>query len=337
MKNHHTRLYGIEKTIQAFWIIFCAAIFPPNAFAGVAFPGNAPLNDSQDLQAAQSLLAAGGYSNAFDRYRAAANGRHPLAQFTLALFYQNGWGRVADRKTACEWFEQAAQNNVPAAQHMTGLCFEEGIHRSADPVAAGQWFQKAAQAGQLNSYCHLGNLLMTGNGIAKNPLQALELCRPAALQGSMPAQLWMGKFYLYGDFSVRNPQEAYQWFLGAAQKQSAEAFYHLGMMLAQGVINEPDAAQARQLFEQAAALKYIPAYFQAGKHFFTAEADTATGLLPAAHLAKAYVWISAAIQRSMDTEEVTAAQAMRQQILTVMSATWLAELDHKVARHLQPD
>jgi TPR repeat protein len=336
MKNHCTRLYGIGKTIQTFWIIFCAAIFPPNAFAGVASSTNAMLNDSQDLQAAQSLLAAGDYSNAYDRYRAAAmNGHHPLAQFTLALFYQNGWGRVADRKTACEWFEQAAQNNVPAAQHMTGLCFEEGIHRPADPVAAACWFQKAAQAGQLNSNCHLGNLLMIGNGIAKNPLQALELCRPAALQGSVPAQLWMGKFYLYGDSSVRNPQEAYQWFLAAAQKQSAEAFYHLGMMLTQGLISGHDAVQARQLFEQAAALKYIPAYFQAGKHFLTAEADTATDLLPAAHLAKAYLWISAAIQKSEDTEEILAAQSIRQQILAIMPKTWLAELDRKIAQHLQ--
>lgn len=338
MKNYCTRPYGIEKTIQAFWIIFCAVTFLPNAFAGIASPANAPLNDDQNLKTAQSLLAAGDYGNAFDRYRAAAvNGRQPLAQFTLALFYQNGWGRAADHKTACEWFEQAAQNNVPAAQHMTGLCYEEGSHRPADPVAAAQWFQKAAQAGHLNSYCHLGNLLMTGNGIAKNPLQALELCRPAALQGSTPAQLWMGKFYLYGDSSVRNPQEAYQWFLAAAQKQSAEAFYHLGMMLTQGVISGHDAEQARQLFEQAAALKYIPAYFQAGKHFFTTEADAATSLLPAAHLAKAYVWISAAIQRSMDAEEVAAARAIRQQILVVMPPTWLAELDRKVAQHLQPD
>ena len=178
---------------------------------------------------------------------------------------------------------------------------------------------------------------MSGNGLAQDPLQALELCRPAALQGSAPAQLWMGKFYLYGDPSVRNPQEAYPWFLAAAQKQSAEAFYHLGMMLAQGMISGHDAAQTRQLFEQAAALKYVPAYFQAGKHFFTAEADAATGLLPAEHLAKAYVWISAAIRQSNDVKEVTAARAMRQQILAVIPAAWLAELDRKVAQHLQPD
>lgn len=209
------------------------------------------------------------------------------------------------------------------------------MHRPADPATAAQWFHKAAQAGHLNSYCHLGNLLMTGSGMTKDPLQALALCRPVALQGSVPAQVWMGKFYLHGDSTVRNPQDAYQWFLAAAQKQSAEAFHHLGMMLHQGVIENPDAEQTRQLFEQAAALKYVPAYFQAGKHFFAAQPDAETNRLPAEHLAKAYLWISAAIQRSEDTEEILAAQSIRQQILAIMPKTWLAELDRKIAQHLQ--
>ena len=323
--------------IKTLWIILCTAILLPNASAGVTAPAP-PLNDEQDLKTAQALLASGDYDNAFGKYHAAAvNDRHPLAQFTLALFYQNGWGRAIDRKTACEWFERAAQNGVPAAQHMTGLCFEEGVHRPADPVAAASWFQKAAQAGHLNSYCHFANLLMTGNGMAKDPLQALELCRPVALQGSAPAQIWMGKFYLYGDSSVRNPQDAYRWFLTAAQKQSAEAFYHLGMMLDQSMTGDRNAAQTRQFFEQAAALKYVPAYFQTGKHFFTAEPDAKTNRLPAEHLAKAYLWTSAAIQRSADAEEVTAARAIRQQILAVMPETWLDELDQKIAQHLQPN
>lgn len=324
--------------IKTICIILCTTLFLPNAFASVTAPANTPLNDDQDLKSAQALLASGDYDNAFGQYHTTAvNRRHPLAQFTLALFYQNGWGRTIDRKAACEWFEQAAQNSVPAAQHMTGLCFEEGVHRPADPAAAASWFQKAAQAGHLNSYCHLGHLLMTGNGVSKNPLQALELCRPAALQGSVPAQLWMGKFHLYDDPSVHNPEDAYQWFLAAAQKQSAEAFFHLGMMLDQGVIVGHNAAQTRQLFEQAAVLKYIPAYFQTGKHFFTAEPDAETNRLPAEYLAKAYLWISAAIQRSTDAEEVAAARAIRQHILAVMPPTWLAELDRKVAQHMQPD
>jgi len=50
---------------------------------------------------------------------------------------------------------------------------------------------------------------------------------------------------------------------------------------------------------------------------------------------KAYLWISAAIQRSADAQEVTAARTIRRQILTMMPPTWLAELDRKVAQHVQ--
>ncbi|MDO8302455.1 MAG: tetratricopeptide repeat protein [Sedimentisphaerales bacterium] len=320
--------------IRSFWTILCAAALLPSAFAD----NSTSIDRDRDVKAAQAMLANGDYAQAFAIYHAAAtNGHHPLAQFSLAQFYQNGWGGVVDQKLACSWFEQAAQSGVPAAQHMTGLCYEAGTHRPADPAVAAGWFQKAAQAGHLHSICHLGNLLMTGNGAAKDPNKALELCRSAALQGSVPAQIWMGKFHLYGDPTVRNPQDAYQWFLAAAQKHTAEAFYHLGTILDQGLIDSHDAVQPRQLFEQAASLKYIPAYFQAGKHFFAAEPDSETNRLSAEHLAKAYLWISAAIHQSTDAEEVAAAQTIRQKILAVMPLTWLAELDRKVTQHVRPD
>ena len=306
----------------------------PSAFAD----DTTSIDRDRDIKTAQVMLAAGDYAQAFAIYHAAAtNDHHPLAQFSLAQFYQNGWGRAVDHHLACNWFERAAQNGIPAAQHMTGLCYEAGMHCLADSTAAAGWFHKAAQAGHLNSLCHLGNLMMTGNGIAKDPNKALELCRSAALQGSVPAQIWMGKLYLYGDPTVRNPQDAYQWFLAAAQKHTAEAFYHLGLMLDQGLIESHDAAQPRQLFEQAASLKHIPAYFQAGKQFFAAEPDSETNRLSAEHLAKAYLWISAAIEQSNDTEQVASARTIRQQILAVMPPTWQEELDRMVAQHVQSD
>ncbi len=311
-------------------ISLCAAILmsETNADAGT---GN-----TQVISDAQLALSSGDYEKAFRGYFAAANDdNHPLAQFSLGLFYQNGWGRAIDKTAACQWFEKAALGGIPAAQHLTGLCFETGLHRTADPAAAANWFHKAAQAGHFHSYCHLGNLFMLGKGITKDPFRALELCAPAAQQGSIPAQLWMGKFYYEGDPSIRNDQQAYRWFLAAARQQSAEAFYYLGRMMSQESFPSPPVEKIRQLFEQAAALSHVPAYFQAGKHFFDAEPDPATNRLSAEHLAKAYLWISVATQRSEDAEEKLAAHAIRQKILAVLPHSWLAELDQKIAQHLQ--
>ncbi|WP_297323974.1 tetratricopeptide repeat protein [Nitrosomonas sp.] len=314
---------------NALLIFLCMAMLSPEENA------NAQTDNTQIMKDAQAALAAGDYEKAFAEYHAAANDdKNVLAQFSLGLFYQNGWGRAVDKAIACQWFEQAAQGGIPTAQHLTGICFEEGIHRPANPAAAANWFQKSAQAGHTHSYCHLGNLYMTGKGFPKDPIKALTLCHPAAEQGAIPAQIWMGKFYLQGDASIQDMQKAYLWFEAAAQKQSPEAFYYLGIIMDKGLSQGHTPRKARQMFEQAAALKYVPAYFQTGKHFFDAEPDPGTNQLSAEHLAKAYVWLSATVQRSENPEEISAAKEILQQILAVMPTTWLAELDHKVAQHL---
>lgn len=297
---------------------------------------NAQTAGTRIMKDAQAALAAGDYEKAFAGYHAAAanDDKNALAQFSLGLFYQNGWGRAVEKAIACQWFEKAAQGGIPTAQHLTGICFEEGIHHSADPAAAADWFQKAAQAGHTHSYCHLGNLYMTGKGFPKDPIKALALCHPAAQQGAIPAQIWMGKFYLQGDASIQDMQEASRWFEAAAQKQAPEAFYYLGIIMDKGLLQGHTPQKARQMFEQAAALKYVPAYFPTGKGFYTAEPDPETNQLSAEHLAKAYVWLSATVQRSENPQEIITAKEMLRQLLAVMPKTWLAELDHKVAQHL---
>ena len=299
---------------------------------------DAGLTNAQVLKEAQAALASGDYEKAFAAYQVVAeNNENTLAQFSLGLFYQNGWGRTKDEVTACQWFEKAAKGGIPTAQHLTGTCFERGIHHPASSETAAIWYQKAAQSGQSHAFCNLGNLYMTGQGVPKNPIKALELCHPAAQQGSVPAQIWMGKFYLEGDHSVRDYKKAYQWFELAAQKQSAEAFYYLGIIIRQGLLPEHSAQKAQQMFEQAAALKYVPAYFQTGKGFYNAQPDPETNQLSAEHLAKAYLWFSAAIQQSEDAEEITEAIQILKQVLAVMPKTWLADLDSKVTQHIEAD
>ncbi len=321
---------------KALWMFLCAATFLSEVWADTVGGATIPASHHTVMQDAQEALASGNYEEAFNKYHdAAVQSDNALAQFSLGLFYQNGWERKIDPVIACRWFEKAAQGGIPVAQHLTGVCFDEGIHHPENPVTASHWFRKAALSGHLYSYCHLANLLMTGRGFPKDPIKALELCRPAAQQGSPPAQLWMGKFYLHGDPAIRNKQEAYHWFAAAAQKQIPEAFYYLGLIMQSDSSTGHAPTEIRQMFEQAAALKYVPAYFQAGKHFYLAEPDPETGQLSAEHLAKAYLWLSATIQQSQDSEEISVAKSLLQQVLADMPETWLAELDQKIAQHLQ--
>lgn len=320
---------AINNIKNSVLMFLCVAMLLSNGISGAETINN------QEVKAAQEAMLSGNYEKAFAQYSLSAKkDNNPLAQFSLGLFYQNGWGREADAITACQWFERAALGGIPTSQHLIGICLEEGVHRPEDYSAAAVWFEKAAQGGHHHSYCHLGNLYMTGKGVLKDPIRALELCYRAAQQSVVPAQVWMGKFYLEGDVAIRDDNEAYRWFEAAAQKNAPEAFYYLGIIISKDLSEEHMSQKARKLFEQAAALKHVPAYFQVGKLFYYSALNRKTNQLSAEDLAKAYLWLSATVQRSQEPLELVESKKILEQISTVMPKTWVPELDLKVAHHL---
>lgn len=293
------------------------------------------ITDTKLMKEAQTALAAADYKRSFSLYSLAVKKeKKHLAEFSLGLFYRNGWGRSIDEKAACQWFEKSAAGGIPVGQHFAGLCLEKGVHRPADPTAAAVWFEKAAKAGHHQSLCNLGNLYMTGNGVPKDPKKALELCYSSAQQGAVPAQVWMGKFFLEGDESIRDVKQAYGWFEAAAQKNEPEALYYLGLIVSKGMFEGHTPLEARKLFEQAASLWYVPAYFQTGKLHFNADLDPETKALSPEDLALAYLWLTATTKRSKNPAELDESKKTLDQIRAVMPETWLPELDQKVAKHL---
>lgn len=289
--------------------------------------------DSDDLELAQQWLAEGEYRRAFEIFQTyAQEEQHPLAQFTLALFYQQGWGITQDEALACEWFGKAAKGGVPAASHFFGQCLQNGIHQPVDYKAAIHWYQEAANMGHTISLCAIADLVMQGEGIEKNPLKALEYCERAAAADSVPAQLQMGRFYLQGDQSIRDPQKAAIWYGYAAEKGSLEAYYHLGMISHDFYT---DADRALYWFETAASQGYSPAYYQTAKLYFSAPVSDETNMPKAENLAKSYLWLSATQRQSQREDELQAADQMLEKVLQIMPASWKTELDQKVAHHLQ--
>ncbi len=68
----------------------------------------APTAADKDLAKAQLALSAGNYDDAYKQYqRIYKTSQHPLAAFSLGMFYRAGWGRPADPVEACRWFEKA--------------------------------------------------------------------------------------------------------------------------------------------------------------------------------------------------------------------------------------
>lgn len=291
---------------------------------------------SVELRSAQKALAQKEYSKAFTAYSQEAVHRHnPLAQFTLALFYKNGWGRPVDAAAACKWMEKAAAGSVPAAVFFWGECLEKGKLGAPDPARAAIWYEKAAALGYVTSLCSLGRLYMAGEGVAKDPAKAVQLCRQAADRNIPSAQVRLGLFYLRGDPAVRDLARAYQWFVKAAEKNDPEAFYFLGRMDLDGLVGAKDRAKARYWFETAASMGYVPAYYPTASLYFHAPVDPRTQMLPANDLAKAYLWLSATAQRSADVDEKRRASEMLREVRALMPQSWESTLDAKVSEHLR--
>lgn len=287
-----------------------------------------------ELKDAQALLAKGEYGKAFVEYRRFAEEKNnPLAQFTLGLFFQNGWGRPVDQPAACGWFEKAAEGGIPAACHFWADCLVKGIGCPADPAGAAGFYEKAAGLGHHISLCSLAELYMTGTGVPKDPAGGLALCRQAAERRVIPAQTRTGLFLLKGDPSIRNLDEAFKWFSLAAQGNDPEAQYYVAVMVRDGLGRPKAPEDARYWFESASNRGYHPAYFPTGERYFHAPPDPQTGKLTAHDLAKAYLWLSAAARQTQDPQGRTRAEVLLQKVLQLMPASWKPDLDAKIDAH----
>lgn len=292
--------------------------------------------NTEELKEAQSALSAGDYEKAFALFGHLAEERNnPLAQFSLGYMNQNGLGRPVDEVAACQWFEKAAYANIPFAVHLFAECMEEGVHHLANPAMAAIWYKKASELGYDLSLCSLAKLYMEGVGVEKDPAKALALCGQAAQKGSPPALVFMGRLYLEGDIRVRDYKAASNWFNEAAKRDVFEAFYYQGYMIDIGILKPQIPNEARLLYEKAASKGYVQAYFATGRLYFNAPIDPKTKALSPHDLAKAYLWLSATVKSSKDKDEVAQAVKMLEQIRKVMPETWVPDLDHKVAHHLE--
>lgn len=299
----------------------------PGAFAGTR------KDISAELAPALKAQAAGDYQKAFALYSRFAT-HNPLAQFELGIFYKNGWGRPADPLKACAWFEKAANGKIPVAQQFFGDCLAQGIGRPTDYAAAIEWYKKAADRGDLIALCSAADLIIKGKGATKDVGQGLQLCAQAAQANSPPAMLKLANYYREGTDVPQDLAAARYWYQQAAERHSREAQYRLGVMLGEGQGGAPDLNHALFWLETAAGDGYAPAYLPTAILYANAEVAPETGALKPEHLAKIYLWNSAAKAHATDPAQLAEIARIESMVLAVMPDTWRAELDKKVAEHL---
>ena len=284
------------------------------------------------LNEAQAALSSGDYKSAYTKFKhLAKKHNNELAQFTLALFYDYGWGRPVDHHAACQWYERAAQAEVPVALHRHAECLLRGDNFKPDPIAPATWFERAAAQGHRISLCALAELYMHGQGVVKNPAKGMEYCRQAARENILPAQLQTAKYLLEGDESIRDIDAASKWFHQAAENGSSEAAHYLGLISRNRL---DDLGISLFWFERAAGQGYVPSYYATSKGYFDSLMLDRTQTPPAPTLAKAYMWLSASVARTDRPEEKSSAAKMLITVRKMIPESWVPDLDQKIAKHL---
>jgi len=310
---------------NTFFMLILLLALAPDALAGKRL--------DIELQSAQQALAAGNYKKAYALYsRHAAH--NPLAQFTLGLFYRNGWGRPHDETKACRWFEKAASGNIPAAQQLFGDCLAKGTGQPADGKAAVAWYRKAAANGIAYALCSAGDVYIKGQAVGKDMKQGLALCAQAAQADSPSAMLRLADYYREGTDVPQNLAASRYWYQQAAERHVHEAQYRLGVMLSEGQGGGPDPNTALFWLETAAGEGYAPAYLPTAILYANATPDPKTGALAPEYLAKIYLWNSAAKARTTAPAQIAEISRIEAMVLAVMPPEWKPELDKKVAAHL---
>jgi len=291
---------------------------------------------TQELDLAQKALAKQQYPQAYTLFLASAE-HNPLAQFSLGLFYREGWGRPTDPVTACTWFEKSAQQQIPTAEHFFGDCLAEGVGRNVDIPAAITWYEKAATHGHLISRCSIADFYIQGKGVPKDVNRGIALCNQIAQSNSPPAMLKLANYYQQGQYLPQDMAVARYWYQQAAEKRVAEAQYQLGMMFMQGLGGDADLNAAVFWLENAASEGYAPAYLPTAILYANAPVQKETGVLAPEHLAKIYLWTAAAkalIQRPDYQDQQALIERLEGEMQKVMPASWRPELDKQVSEHL---
>lgn len=285
------------------------------------------------LTKAAAALAKDGYQSAYREYLRHAP-KNPLAQFMLGMMNENGWGRAKDGAAACGWYAKAAAAKVPAAEHRTAECLSRDKPGSASDQRALALYLSAASGGHLISLCSASDLHIEGRGTPKDVDAGLRLCAQAAQAGSPPAMMKMASYYRDNPDVPPSPEAVRFWLQQAAERGVNEARYKLATMLSQGEGGAPDVPAALRWMETAAAEGYVPAYLPTATLYANQPRQPDSGLLAPEHLAKVYLWTSAA-RASLAVPRLQAeADKLMAQALGVMPASWRPDLDRQVAEHL---
>ncbi len=225
LKEAH-RLYNEKKYEEAFV-----------AYEKLAHEGNADAQTSLGYMYQQGRGVAKDEKKAIEWYEKAIEQEQPYALFNMALMYANSSQYIAqDIEKAHELFLRSAIAGVDLAQYEVALMFEQGAGCVQNYSEAAFWYEEAAKRGHMEAFNNLGVLYKEGRGVEQNFQRAFVCFSRAAESGLSAAQYNLGMLYDRGEGVEQDHDKALEWCRKAAFQGHAKAREIISGLQEQGKI-----------------------------------------------------------------------------------------------------
>lgn len=179
---------------------------------------------SRDRNRFQTGMAAAmdqNYVRAAELWRPLAERGYALAQYNLAILYEEGRGLPRDPLLAAVWYRRAADQNMPLAKLNLGLMYLRGAGVAENHPLAAQLIQEAAAQGNAKAQNNLGQMYWQGLGVIRDAAAAVRWFQAAARQGNIHAQLSLAERYRLGEGVANDAAASYIWYAVAAARGAA--------------------------------------------------------------------------------------------------------------------
>ena len=225
---------------------------------GINLTTKAQANDDWRTKAAEAMQK-GNQKESLNWLIVGAENGDSFAQYSVAVYYLQGYGTAKDLKKVEYWASKSALQGDSHGQSLLGdLYFNE----YNDNEKAIYWWEQAANQDDLHCIQNLGKLYLNGkNEIKKDIPKAFEWIRKAAFIGDADAQLLLGDVNYQGEFNFPvNYKEAFNWYNKAANQNNAEGLYKAGYMLAYNDDVPQDLKKGFEYLSKSAQLGFSAAY-----------------------------------------------------------------------------
>ena len=174
-------------------------------------------------------------------YRPIAEEGHPVAQFALAMIYEDGRGVEQSSAEAVRWLRHAGDQGHMVAQNELALMLEYGLGVDRDPKESAKWLRLAAGQGSLRANMTLALKYLHGTGVEEDPEEAERLLLLCSNKGIIDAMATLASLYALGKKLREDHKQAVKWFRRVFDKADADRLYRFGHNLVTiGEVNEGD-------------------------------------------------------------------------------------------------